>query len=51
MNIYEFINSKDIREHCEKIGHKFNSIECAYLIYQSQNHTLPGKASRLARSD
>lgn len=43
MNIYEFINSKDIREHCEKIGHKFNSIECAYLIYQSQNHTLPEK--------
>ncbi len=45
MNIYEFINSKDIKEHCEKIGHIFNTMECAYLIYQSQNHTLPEKSS------
>lgn len=43
MNIYEFINSKDIREHCEKIGHTFNSVEAAFLIYQSQNHTLTEK--------
>ena len=43
MNIYEFINSKDIRAHCEKIGHTFNSIEAAFLIYQSQNHTLEEK--------
>lgn len=43
MNIYEFINSKDIRAHCEKIGHTFNSMEAAFLIYQSQNHTLAEK--------
>ena len=43
MNIYEFINSKDIRAHCEKLGHPFNTIESAYLIYQSQNHTLSQK--------
>lgn len=43
MNIYEFINSKDIRLHCEKSGHTFHSIESAYLIYQSQNHTLSEK--------
>ncbi len=43
MNIYEFINSKDIRRHCEKIGHTFNSMEAAFLIYQSQNHTLAEK--------
>ncbi len=43
MNIYEFINSKDIRAHCEKIGHTFNSIEAAFLIYQSQNYTLAEK--------
>lgn len=43
MNIYEFINSKDIRAHCEKIGHTFNSIEAAFLIHQSQNHTLADK--------
>lgn len=43
MNIYEFINSKDIRAYCEKIGHTFNSMEAAFLIYQSQNHTLAEK--------
>lgn len=43
MDIYEFINSKDVREHCRKIGHEFNSIETAFLIYQSQNHTIQQK--------
>lgn len=43
MDIYEFINSKDVREHCRKIGHEFNSIEAAFLIYQSQNHTIQQK--------
>ena len=43
LNIYEFINSKAIREYCKKLGHTFNSMESAYLIYQSRNHTLPEK--------
>lgn len=36
MDIYEFINSKDIREHCRKLNHKFNTLESAYLVYQSR---------------
>lgn len=35
MDIYEFIESKDIREHCRKIQYKFNSLESAFLIWQS----------------
>lgn len=45
MNIYQFINSNDIRMHCEKIAHKFNSLETAFLIYQSRNHTIAEKHS------
>ena len=40
MNIYEFINSKAIREHCQKIRHNFSDLEKAYLINQSRNHTI-----------
>ena len=36
MDIYEFINSRDIRRHCRKLGHKFNAIESAYIIYHSR---------------
>lgn len=43
MNIYEFIPSGDIRSHCEKLGHSFTSLESAYLIYHSPNHTLAQK--------
>ncbi len=35
MDIYEFIESKDIREHCRKIRYKFTSLESAFLIWQS----------------
>lgn len=42
-DIYEFINSKDIREYCRKIGHEFNTVESAFLIYQSRRHTLEQK--------
>ena len=34
MNIYSFINSKDIREHLQSINYRFNSIETTWLIYQ-----------------
>lgn len=43
LNIYEFINSRDIKEYCKKIGHNFNLLESAYLIYKSVSHTLPEK--------
>lgn len=45
MNTYQFINSKDIRSYCEKKRHKFNSLETAFLIYQSRNHTVAEKHS------
>ena len=45
MNIYEFINSKAIREHCKKISHKFNTVEAAFLVWQSENHTMTEKLS------
>ena len=35
MDIYEFIESKDIREHCRKIQYKFTARESAFLIWQS----------------
>lgn len=33
MDIYSFVNSKDIREHLRKIEYQFNSLETAWLIY------------------
>lgn len=40
MNIYEYFNSWDIAEHCKKLGHSFTGREMAYLIWQSNHHTL-----------
>lgn len=44
-DIYEFINSKDIRQYCEEIGHTFTAYESAFLIYKSYNHTLQEKCA------
>lgn len=43
MKIYDFINSKDIRTHWEKIGYTTSPLEAAWLIWQSKNHTLQEK--------
>lgn len=44
MDIYQFIDSKDIREHCRKLGHQFNTVESAYLVWQGDwRHTLKEK--------
>lgn len=43
MNIYQFINSKDIRTHCEKIAHQFNAVEAAFLIHHSRLHSIAEK--------
>ena len=40
MNIYEFVNSRDIREFLQKTGFVPNSLESAWLVYQSNNHTI-----------
>lgn len=36
MDIYSFINSKDIREYLKQIHYQFNSLETAWLIYACQ---------------
>lgn len=43
MNIYEYFNSRDVAEHCKKLCHSFTGREMAYMIWQSNRHTLPQK--------
>lgn len=43
MNIYQFINSKDIREYLENLNYQFTIPEAAFLIYQSHYTTLNEK--------
>lgn len=43
MNILQFINSKDVREHLKAINYQFDSLEAAWLIYQSDNATITEK--------
>ena len=43
MNIYDFVNSRDIREHWQNIGFVPNALESAWLVYQSNNHTIEEK--------
>ena len=45
MSIYDFIASPDIRQHLEQIGYKPSPLEMAWLIWQSNNHTLLQKHS------
>lgn len=43
LNIYDFFNSRDIADHCLKLEHSFSAKEMAYLIWQSNHHTLRQK--------
>ena len=43
MNVYRFINSKDIREHLEAIKYPFGSLEAAWIIYQCRFASLEEK--------
>ena len=43
MNIYEFVNSRDIREFLQEIDFVPNALESAWLVYQSNNHTIEEK--------
>jgi hypothetical protein len=40
MNLFKYINSKDIRKHLEEIDYQFNTLEAAYLIYFCRSLTL-----------
>ena len=33
MDVYKFINSKDIREYLKKINYEFTPVEAAWLIW------------------
>lgn len=43
MDIYSFLNSKDIERHCRDIQHTFDPVACAYLIWQSENYPVEEK--------
>lgn len=45
MDIFRFINSRDIREHLQEIEYQFTAPEAAYLVEQSQTATLQEKIS------
>ena len=36
MDIYSFINSRDIAAHCRSLAHSYTSVEQAYIIYRSK---------------
>ena len=40
MDIYNFINSKDICRHLRNINYEFSPLECAWLIWQSRRATV-----------
>lgn len=43
LNLYRFINSRDIRKHLEDMKYEFNALEAAWLIYQCATATLEEK--------
>ena len=43
MNLYSFINSKDIMKYLEKKKYSFSSLEAAWIIYQCRSATLKEK--------
>lgn len=43
MDIYRFIDSKDIRKYLQTIGYNFSTTEAAFLVWQSTKTTLDEK--------
>lgn len=43
MNLFRFINSKDIREHLRQIGYSFTAPEAAFLVWQCRSADLKEK--------
>lgn len=43
MDMYQFLNSKDVAEYLKQIEYKFSITEAAYLIYQCKKITLQDK--------
>ena len=40
MDLYQYVNSKDIRAHLQNIGYQFNALEAAWLVYQHRGITM-----------
>lgn len=45
MNIYRFIDSRDIRAHLEKINYDFSTQEAAYMVWHCRTASLTEKES------
>lgn len=43
LDIYQYVNSKDIRIHLEEIKYEFEPVCAAFIIWQSERHTLNEK--------
>ena len=43
MDVYQYVNSKDICAHLEAIGYRFNALEAAWLVYQCHTATMKEK--------
>ena len=43
MNLYKFINSKDVRKYMEELHYQFSILEAAFVIYHSTQVTLQEK--------
>ena len=43
MDLFRFIDSKDIREHLRQIGYSFTAPEAAFLVWQCRSTTLKEK--------
>lgn len=43
MDIYNFINSKDVAEYLKSINYNFSIMEASYIVYQCHNTTLKQK--------
>lgn len=45
MDVYKYIRSKDVREYNQQIGHKFTTLESAFLVWHNRALTLEEKHS------
>lgn len=43
MNIFDFINSKDIGEHLKRIEYPLNALEASWIVYQNDTHSMAQK--------
>ena len=45
MDVYRFLNSKDVAEHLQSLGHEFNAAEAAYVVYHCETATIAEKTA------